>query len=46
MGDHLNEREIVPHVESCRELNDRLLDYRTYCNCYEGQLQTQNLKLN
>ena len=27
MGDHLNEREIVPHVESCRELNKRLLDY-------------------
>ena len=27
MGDHLNEREIVPHVESCRELNERLLDY-------------------
>ena len=27
MGDHLNEREIVPHVESCRVLNKRLLDY-------------------
>ena len=27
MGDHLNEREIVPHVESCRELNKWLLDY-------------------
>ena len=27
MGDHLNEREIVPNVESCRELNKQLLDY-------------------
>lgn len=27
MGDHLNERKIVPHVESCRELNKWLLDY-------------------
>ena len=27
MGDHLIGREIVPHVESCRELNKRLLDY-------------------
>ena len=27
MGDHLNEREIVPHVASCRELNKWLLDY-------------------
>ena len=27
MGDHLNEREIVPNVESCGELNKWLLDY-------------------
>ena len=27
MGDHLNEREIVPNVESCRELNKWPLDY-------------------